>query len=85
MNAIGAIVIIIIVIFLIGLISSIKIVRTKESVIVERFGQYSRTLDAGFHMLIPFIDTIRARMSLQQQIIDIPPQDVITHENVKIQ
>lgn len=84
MGAGAVILIIILLIFFIGLLSSIKIVRTKEEVIVERFGQYSRTLEAGFHIILPFVESIRAKVSLQQQILDIPPQDVITHENVKI-
>ena len=80
---IGILVIIIAIIF-IGLLSSVKIVRTKEAVIVETFGQYTKTLDAGFHIILPFVESVRAKISLQQQILDIPPQDVITHENVKI-
>jgi regulator of protease activity HflC (stomatin/prohibitin superfamily) len=80
---VGILIVIVIILF-IGVLSSIKIVRTKEAFIIERFGQYSRTLEAGFHLILPFIEVIRARVSMQQIILEVPPQDVITHENVKI-
>ncbi|GAA0077910.1 SPFH domain-containing protein [Clostridium sp. CTA-5] len=75
----------IILIFIIFTIfSSIKIVNTGYLCVVERFGQFSRVLEPGWHFLIPFVDFVRKRISTKQQILDVPPQSVITKDNVKI-
>ena len=71
-------------IILIVLISSIKIVNTGYLCVVERFGQYYKTLEPGWHILIPFADFVRTRVSTKQQILDVQPQSVITKDNVKI-
>lgn len=52
--------------------------------IVERLGKYHGTLDAGFHVLIPFLDSLRYRHSLKEQVIDIPEQVCITSDNVQV-
>ena len=70
------------VILLIILISSIKIVRQTQKVIIERFGGYRKTWDVGIHMLVPFIDKVAHRISMKEQIKDFAPQDVITKDNV---
>lgn len=75
---------ILLVIVVIAILSSVKIVHTKEAVVVERLGQYSRTLEQGIHFLIPFLDTVRRSINLSQQIREIPPQGAVTHENVPI-
>ncbi|WP_252229956.1 SPFH domain-containing protein [Clostridium sp. ZBS15] len=64
--------------------SSIKVVNTGYLCIVERFGQFSRVLEPGWHFLIPFVDFVRRKVSTKQQILDVPPQSVITKDNVKI-
>jgi regulator of protease activity HflC (stomatin/prohibitin superfamily) len=51
---------------------------------VERLGKYSDTLNAGFHILLPFVDTIRYRHSLKETAIDIPEQVCITRDNVQV-
>jgi regulator of protease activity HflC (stomatin/prohibitin superfamily) len=51
---------------------------------VERFGQYYKTLEPGWHLLIPFIDFVRKKVSTKQQILDVQPQSVITKDNVRI-
>ncbi|QGU95566.1 SPFH/Band 7/PHB domain protein [Clostridium bovifaecis] len=76
--------IIFVVIVLVAVITSIKIVNTGYVYIVERFGQYHRTLEPGWHFTIPFADFVRKRISTKQQILDIQPQSVITKDNVKI-
>ena len=63
---------------------AIKIVNQSEVFIIERFGKYSKTANAGINVLWPFIDKIRARVDLREQIMDIPPQNVITKDNVTI-
>ena len=64
------------------LISSIKVVRQAQKVIVERMGGYHKTWDVGIHMLLPFFDRVAYRISMKEQIKDFDPQDVITKDNV---
>jgi regulator of protease activity HflC (stomatin/prohibitin superfamily) len=52
--------------------------------VVERLGKYRGTLDAGFHILVPFIDIVRYRHSLKETAIDIPEQVCITRDNVQV-
>jgi regulator of protease activity HflC (stomatin/prohibitin superfamily) len=66
------------------ILSSIKIVNTGYLYVVERFGQYYKTLEPGWHILIPFIDFVRKKVSTKQQILDVQPQTVITKDNVRI-
>ena len=63
---------------------SIKIVRQSEVYIIERLGKFHKVADAGLTLIIPFIDHVRSIVSLKQQTMDIPPQDVITKDNVTI-
>lgn len=75
---------IIVFIILVAIISSIKIVNTGSVYVVERFGQFHRILQPGWHFILPFIDFVRRKISTKQQILDIEPQSVITKDNVKI-
>jgi regulator of protease activity HflC (stomatin/prohibitin superfamily) len=52
---------------------------------LERFGRYTRTLTPGLHLIIPFIDTIGRKMNMQENVLDIPGQKVITKDNATIQ
>ncbi len=72
------------IIVLIALLRSVRIVSTKSAMIVERLGKYSRTLEAGFHVLIPFIDKVRYKHNLKEQAVDVPAQDCFTQDNVKV-
>lgn len=63
---------------------SIKIVNQSEVYIIERLGKYHKTATAGLTVIVPFVDTVRAVISLKKQIMDIPPQAVITADNVTI-
>ena len=60
------------------------VVPQQSAYVVERLGKYAATLDAGFHMLVPFIDRIRYRHSLKEAAIDIPEQVCITRDNVQV-
>ncbi len=60
------------------------VVPQQSAYVVERLGRYSKTLDAGFHILVPFIESIRYRHSLKEQAIDIPEQECITRDNVMV-
>ncbi|MEM5947145.1 stomatin-like protein [Spirochaetia bacterium 38H-sp] len=72
-------------IFIIQIFRSIRIVPAQTVLIVERLGKYSKTLEAGFHILVPFIDVVRYQHSLKEQAIDVPRQTAITKDNVKIE
>ena len=72
-------------VIIIAIMKGARVVPQKEAQIVERLGKYSRTLDAGFHVLIPFIDRITARHSLKEMVIDVPSQVCITRDNISIE
>ena len=61
-----------------------KVVPQQSQYIVERLGRYSGTLDAGFHILVPFVDSIRYKHSLKERALDIPEQVCITSDNVQV-
>src|SRR5690349_5640788 len=61
------------------------VVPQQSAFIVERLGRYSGTLDAGFHILVPFFDVIRYKHSLKEAALDIPAQICITRDNVQVQ
>lgn len=85
MGITGLVVLGVVVVFLLAiLLSSIKIVNTGYLCVVERFGQFHKVLQPGWHFMIPFVDYVRKRVSTKQQILDVPPQSVITKDNVKI-
>ena len=67
------------------LVKSIKVVRQSEVYIIERLGKFHKVASAGLTIIIPFIDTVRSVVSLKEQTMDIPPQGVITEDNVTIQ
>ncbi|HSS29571.1 MAG TPA: stomatin-like protein [Nitrospiraceae bacterium] len=60
------------------------VVPQQSAYVVERLGKYATTLDAGFHILLPFIDRIRYKHSLKETAIDIPEQVCITRDNVQV-
>ena len=77
-------IIVVIVLAIIILLSSIKVVNTGYLYVVERFGQFNKVLEPGWHILLPFVDYVRKKVSTKQQILDVPPQSVITKDNVRI-
>ena len=80
--AIGMVIFIVLLIIFLRL--SVKIVRQSEVYIIERWGKFHRVADAGLTFIIPFVDKVRSVVSLKQQTIDVPPQGVITKDNVTI-
>jgi len=64
---------------------SIVIVPQKSAYIIERLGKYSTTIEAGFHVLVPFIDKIAYRHTLKEQAIDVPSQTCITKDNISVE
>ncbi len=69
---------------LVAVIRSVRIVPQQMAVIIERLGSYSRTLDDGLHLLVPFIDKPRATIDLREQVVTFPPQPVITSDNLVV-
>lgn len=76
--------IIAIIIILIVAIKSFKVVTQSEVMIIERVGRYLKTATAGLNIIVPFLDRVRATVSLKEQTMDVQPQSVITKDNVTI-
>ncbi|SDE70682.1 SPFH domain-containing protein [Desulfuromonas thiophila] len=77
-------VIILAVLVVVVLLKTAVIVPQKYEYIVERLGKYSRTLGAGFHILIPFLDRVAYRFMLKEEVVNIPSQTCITKDNVTV-
>ncbi len=73
------------VLVLIIFLSTIKIVPQRSAYIIERLGKYNDTLQAGFHVLIPFFDKIQYKHTLKEQAIDVAPQICITRDNISVE
>ena len=81
----NVIVALVVAIFAIILVSKIaRVVPQQQAWVVERLGKFSTTLQAGFHILIPFLDNIRYRHSLKEIAVDVPEQICITKDNVQV-
>lgn len=61
-----------------------RIVPQREQFVIERLGKYSRTLDAGFHILIPFLDRVAYKHSMKEIAVDVPQQTCITRDNIQV-
>lgn len=75
---------VLLVIILVIAFMSIKIVKQAEVYIIERLGKFYKVADAGLTIIVPFFDHVRSVVSLKQQTMDVPPQGVITKDNVTI-
>ena len=71
-------------VFVIVLAKTAIVVPQQSAYVVERLGKYSSTLEAGFHVLTPFVDVIRYRHTLKEQAADVPEQICITKDNVQV-
>lgn len=69
--------------FIVILGVSVKIVRPWEKGLVETLGRYSKTVDSGLRIIIPFVQTL-AKVDMREQVVDVPPQEVITRDNVVV-
>ena len=82
----GLVILVIVVIFvLVTLFKTARIVPQKEAFIIERLGKYAKTLEAGFHILIPFLDKVAYKHTLKEQAVDVPPQQCITRDNIAVE
>lgn len=66
-------------------VRTVRIVPQKQAYIIERLGKYSTTLEAGFHILMPFVDRVSYRHTLKEQAVDVPPQQCITKDNIAVE
>lgn len=77
---IGAVLLVIII-----LLKTAQVVPQRSAFVVERLGKYSRTLEAGFHILLPFLDRVAYKHSLKEVAVDVPSQMCITQDNIAIE
>ncbi len=70
--------------FLVVMFRTVRIVPQQSALIIERLGRYSRTLEGGFHLIVPFVDKVRAGIDLREQVVSFPPQPVITSDNLVV-
>lgn len=66
------------------LFSAVRIVPQQVSFVIERFGRYDRTLNAGLHIIVPFMDRVAYKHTLKELVLDIPEQLCITRDNVQV-
>ncbi|MEE0061124.1 MAG: SPFH domain-containing protein [Acutalibacteraceae bacterium] len=85
MDGIFLVVVIIAIIVILILVKNVKVVPQAHSYVVERLGAYYQSWGTGLHLKIPFIDRISKRVTLKEQVVDFPPQPVITKDNVTMQ
>ena len=76
---------IIVITILTTLIKTTVIVPQRQAYIIERLGKYHNTLEAGFHILMPFIDRVAYRRTLKETPVDVPPQQCITKDNITVE
>jgi regulator of protease activity HflC (stomatin/prohibitin superfamily) len=86
MENIGTIVTIgIVILVVVTIIKAARIVPQKSAFIVERLGKYTKTLEAGFHILFPFIERVAYKHSLKEVAVDVPSQSCITRDNIAVE
>jgi len=79
------ILIVLVVIVVIAFFRTIRVVPQKQAYIVERLGKYANTLEAGLHVLLPFLDRVAYKHTLKEQAVDVPPQSCITRDNIAVE
>ena len=85
MQPIGWVLLILAIIIILIIVKNFQIVPQSHAYVIERLGAYKTTWTTGLHLKIPFIERIAKRVSLKEQVVDFPPQPVITRDNVTMQ
>ena len=83
-NAALLVLVLLVVFVVIVIVRTVKIVPQQVSLIIERLGKFSRTLEGGLHFLVPFVDKVRASVDLREQVVSFTPQPVITSDNLVV-
>ncbi|RSM72183.1 paraslipin [Actinoplanes sp. ATCC 53533] len=81
---IGVLIFVIALFAVITLVRSVRIVPQQRHDVVERLGKYKRTLSPGLNLLVPFIDTVRTKVDMRENVVSFPPQPVITSDNLVV-
>jgi regulator of protease activity HflC (stomatin/prohibitin superfamily) len=84
-NPLTFILVLVVVFLVIVFFKSVRVVPQRSAFVVERLGKYSRTLEAGLHILIPFLDRVAYRHTLKEQAVDVASQSCITRDNVSVE
>ena len=81
---IGVLIFVIALFAVITLVRSVRIVPQQRMDVVERLGKYKRTLNPGLNLLVPFVDAVRTKVDMREQVVSFPPQPVITSDNLVV-
>jgi regulator of protease activity HflC (stomatin/prohibitin superfamily) len=73
------------IVVIVAIIRIARIVPQKQAYVIERLGKYSKTLNAGFHLLVPFVDRVAYKHTLKENAVDVPPQTCITKDNIAVE
>ncbi len=82
-TALVAVLVVVFVVFFIYVVSGVRIVRPFQRGVKEQLGKYQETVDPGLRLIIPFVQSIRL-VDMREQVVDVPPQEVITSDNVVV-
>ena len=85
MEVLGMVATVLVLVAIAVLWNTLLIVPAREEVLKERFGKFADVLQAGFHLLLPFVDRVAYRLERREQVIDIPPQSCITKDNIQVE
>lgn len=85
MEVLGMVATVLVLVAIAVLWNTLLIVPAREEVLKERFGKFADILQAGFHLLLPFVDRVAYRLERREQVIDIPPQSCITKDNIQVE
>ena len=80
----GLVLAILVIFIIVALVRAVRIVPQASALIVERLGRYHKTLEPGLHILVPFIDKVRASVDMRERVVSFPPQPVITSDNLVV-
>jgi regulator of protease activity HflC (stomatin/prohibitin superfamily) len=83
MQSAAVIIVVLILLLIIYVAMAIKIIQQHEQGLIERFGRFRKLLDPGLHLIIPFIEKV-PKVDMREQVVDVPPQEVITKDNVVV-